>query len=938
MSGSATIGALKILLGLDTAQFTSGLTKAQAQLKKTGSDMERFGGKLASVGAGLSLGITAPVIAIGAASIQAAKESQQAFGQVEAALKSMGGVSGKTGEQLKTAAAGLQGLSTFDDDEILQKVTANLLTFGNVSGEAFDRAQLAAVNLSARLGQDLQSSAIQVGKALNDPIKGITALQRVGVSFTAQQKEQITAMTEAGDVAGAQAIILGELDKQFGGAAKAMRDATPGADTIDAWREFQETIGAVALKVLPPLTSAITAVLDGFNNLSPGMQNVVLGGIAVAAAIGPVVSVVGAVTVAVGAALPVLGGLATLLTATLIPAVIATAPIWIPIALGVAAVTAAVAAGYLAWKNFDKIAEICQRLYEGVKQWIGDKLGAIMDAVSKKAKAVGDAFFTLYDRVVGHSYVPDMVKGVGDCFAKLGDLMVKPAEAANDNVAESFKGAAEQVKSAAEMMDDAFNAVGSTLDDVFRSVKNKDWGGAFRGLSASVSNFKEAWNNGGTGGRIGAVAGVGVAVGNAIGGTAGSTISGAASGAMTGFQMGGPVGAAAGAVIGGIMGFLSGKKAKKAQKAAEAKAAADAAAAAAAAEAARLQQIANDKRQLEIALMEASGDAIGARNARLQDELAAADDSLDPLIQKLFDLQVAGEKAAKALDVANERRSLEIQYMEATGNVAGALAAQRADELNALDESNRGLQSAIFAAEDYATSLEALSDAAIAARDAQVNGLQDQANGLRDVIGRFRQFSDSLRDFRASLDQEGAGPSYASVSASFRTTAASARLGDAGALGSLQGVSEQFLAVSKRSAKTAFDYARDLAVVKSAVTAAEETAGRTADVAQAQLEGIETQIESLNALDLSVKGVQGSVEGLGISILAQIKDADTRIQASLEMAKAAQASNLTLGAQFEALRAENAAALLAVAQNTGATARTLDRWDGDGQPEVRDVA
>ena len=107
----------------------------------------------------------------------------------------------------------------------------------------FDRAELASVNLSARLGQDLQSSAIQVGKALNDPIKGVTALQRVGVSFTAQQREQIKAMVEAGNVAGAQGIILGELEKQFGGAAEAQRKATPGADVQQQWRTFQEAIG-----------------------------------------------------------------------------------------------------------------------------------------------------------------------------------------------------------------------------------------------------------------------------------------------------------------------------------------------------------------------------------------------------------------------------------------------------------------------------------------------------------------------------------------------------------------------------------------------------------------------------------------------------------------------------------------------------------------------
>ena len=187
-------------------------------------------------------------------------------------------------------------LSTFDDDEILRKVTANLLTFGNVAGEQFDRAQLAAVNLSTRMGGDLQSATILIGKALNDPIKGMAALRKVGIQLTDQQKEQVKGFLETGDAAGAQRVILGELERQFGGSAKAMRDATPGADLKNAWDDFQETIGGIALKVLPPLTSGLASVLDKFNQLSPGVQAVAVGSAAIAAALGPVLIGFGAMT------------------------------------------------------------------------------------------------------------------------------------------------------------------------------------------------------------------------------------------------------------------------------------------------------------------------------------------------------------------------------------------------------------------------------------------------------------------------------------------------------------------------------------------------------------------------------------------------------------------------------------------------------------------
>ena len=159
---SALIGALRVTLGLETAAFEKGANLAQKQAAALGKRMGAMGDKLTGLGTKLSLGLTAPFAGLMATAIPAAIESREALAQVEAGLKSMGGASGKTAEELKKSARELQRLSTFDDDEILRKVTSNLITFGNVSGDVFDRAQRAALDLSARLGQDLQSSAIQI--------------------------------------------------------------------------------------------------------------------------------------------------------------------------------------------------------------------------------------------------------------------------------------------------------------------------------------------------------------------------------------------------------------------------------------------------------------------------------------------------------------------------------------------------------------------------------------------------------------------------------------------------------------------------------------------------------------------------------------------------------------------------------------------------------
>jgi TP901 family phage tail tape measure protein len=88
----------------------------------------------------------------------------------------------------------------------------------------------------------------------------------------------------------------------------------------------------------------------------------------------------------------------------------------------------------------DLIVSSVQAMYEGVKTWLGDKLSAIFQPVINGVESVKRAFFNMYDAVVGHSYVPDMVDGVEDHFSRLDNVMVKPAKTAADTVTQAFQG------------------------------------------------------------------------------------------------------------------------------------------------------------------------------------------------------------------------------------------------------------------------------------------------------------------------------------------------------------------------------------------------------------------------------------------------------------------------------------------------------------------
>jgi hypothetical protein len=207
------------------------------------------------------IGITGAIIGLGAASIQASDEQAKADAQISSAIKSTAGAAGKSLYDLKRQADELQNVTLFSDDQT-QGAQALLLTFTSIRGEIFDKTIPIIQDLSTAFNQDLQSSAVQVGKALQDPIKGVASLGKVGVQFSADQKKLIQSLVETGDVAGAQTIILKELETQVGGSARAAAQAGLGPFQLlkQQFGEILETVGG-------GLVSAINQTVTLFTDL-----------------------------------------------------------------------------------------------------------------------------------------------------------------------------------------------------------------------------------------------------------------------------------------------------------------------------------------------------------------------------------------------------------------------------------------------------------------------------------------------------------------------------------------------------------------------------------------------------------------------------------------------------------------------------------------------
>jgi hypothetical protein len=340
---------------------------------KGARDLDTLSGKLRGIGTGLTVGVTAPIVGIGAAALGAAADAEKAQSKVESVFKSMEADAWTTVDALNAQAEAMAKATTFDDDSV-KAAQATLLTFGNVTGETFDRAIESSADLAAFFETDMETAALQLGKALQNPVDGMAKLGRQGIIFTDEQKALVAELTASGDLIGAQGVILDEVAKQVGTVAEDLA-ATSGGQMTQAMNqlgEAGEAIGVFLLPVLSQLAGWLQTLATWFTSLDPGMQGFIVTVGAIAAAIGPVVFILGSLSSAFGAVGTAFKVLSTLLL---------TNPF-------VAIAAAAAALVILIVTNWDQIKEV-----------IGNALKVISDALGAFGDFVGDVWDTILDTI-----------------------------------------------------------------------------------------------------------------------------------------------------------------------------------------------------------------------------------------------------------------------------------------------------------------------------------------------------------------------------------------------------------------------------------------------------------------------------------------------------------------------------------------------------------
>lgn len=258
---------VKISITLDAAQLKRELGLTEAELKKVDGKQisvktdaatnsvskltDSFASMaMASVAAAVS--ISKVLQTIGQA-VTEARDAVAAQRLLQSQLAATGNAAGISADNLMRIAGELQQISNIGDDAIIQNLTVPLTTFKQISGDVFERTQKAILDMNSVLGDpnnpgSLRSMAVQVGKALNDPILGLTALRRVGVSFSDSQMDVIKNLTETNRLAEAQAMILAELESEFGGAAESTINSS--IQMKNAWGDYLEALGKQTLPIL----------------------------------------------------------------------------------------------------------------------------------------------------------------------------------------------------------------------------------------------------------------------------------------------------------------------------------------------------------------------------------------------------------------------------------------------------------------------------------------------------------------------------------------------------------------------------------------------------------------------------------------------------------------------------------------------------------------
>ena len=260
---------VKAIIEANTSNFDKGMKQAQASaanLSNTFGNLSKIITKALSF-TGIAIG-TKAIADFGKSCVQSANQAIKQFNILDNTVKATGADAWTSIESLESASKSLSDQTNYSVAEI-QKMQSVLLGFTNITGEAFDGASEAVLDMATVMGMDLTSAVQTVGKALDDPVSGLDSLRRQGFKFTDEQKAELAQLVRNGKQLEAQKIILNTLSTSYGGAAKAGQDSF--AKQRHAIENFSDALGG---KLIPLMKSFALDNANMVNSLRESLDEI----------------------------------------------------------------------------------------------------------------------------------------------------------------------------------------------------------------------------------------------------------------------------------------------------------------------------------------------------------------------------------------------------------------------------------------------------------------------------------------------------------------------------------------------------------------------------------------------------------------------------------------------------------------------------------------
>lgn len=404
----AAPGTVTINITGDASKLRGALSESESALGRFSGKMQDVGKSIMGIGTKLTLGVTAPLAAVGVKAFQMASDlnesvskATQVFGDFSDGIMELGdraaetlGISKQAAIEaaasfgnlfrsmgtskseaatlstgLVTLAADLASFNNADPTEVLEALRSGLL------GEAEPLRKFGVSLSAARIEAEALSMGLVAGEVDADKftqtslalekaqIKAAEALKAHGESSleyrdaaadvaTAEGRlSEVTAgkvpeLTAAQKAQAAYSIIMKDTALAQGDFARTADGAANKQRILKAqFEDAAATLGNQLLPIGQKLIGWVTQLVEKFNALTPKQQKFVLIGAAMAAAIGPAVTVIGALVTVIGALIS-------------------------PVGLVVLVVAALAAGAVYAYKNFETFRDVVDNVIATVQEII----------------------------------------------------------------------------------------------------------------------------------------------------------------------------------------------------------------------------------------------------------------------------------------------------------------------------------------------------------------------------------------------------------------------------------------------------------------------------------------------------------------------------------------------------------------------------------------